>query len=164
MFIAKWYTRASRIRIVIAKFDGKWKLPGGPYPIPELVAAVGGVLATLFLLPRVDHPLIMAGIGLTVTSVVVAWMRKMPYSPVPFGTRVHRICRLYTEPISLSSPIDRSPNTVSVVRHQVDVLDHLADDAQTHPRYPREGDTPSTNAAWSSMFDQPGSAASDLFD
>ena len=28
MFIAKWYTRASRVRIVIAKFDGRWKLPG----------------------------------------------------------------------------------------------------------------------------------------
>lgn len=32
-FVAKWYTRASRVRIVIAKFDGRWKLPGGPYPI-----------------------------------------------------------------------------------------------------------------------------------
>ena len=55
MFVAKWYTRASRVRIVIAKFDGRWKLPGGPYPIPELVALVGGILATLFLLPRLGQ-------------------------------------------------------------------------------------------------------------
>ena len=103
MFVAKWYTRASRVRIVIAKFDGRWKLPGGPYPIPELVALVGGILATLFLLPRLGQPLLTAGVGVTATAIAVGAMRKMSYSPVKFSTRVHRISRLYTSPISVST-------------------------------------------------------------
>lgn len=102
MFVAKWYTRASRVRIVIAKFDGRWKLPGGPYPIPELVALVGGVLFTLFMLPRLGQPLLTGLVGVGSTAVAVAAMRRMPYSPVKFGTRVHRIMRLYTGPVSVS--------------------------------------------------------------
>ena len=51
MIVAKWYTRASRIRIVIAKFDGRWKLPGGPYPIPELVALVTGIITGAVIVP-----------------------------------------------------------------------------------------------------------------
>ncbi|NMO23766.1 hypothetical protein, partial [Pyxidicoccus fallax] len=94
-FVAKWYTRASRVRIVIAKFDGRWKLPGGPYPIPELIALVAGLLATLFLLPRLGHPVLTGLIGITVTVMAVGAMRLMPYSPVPFGTRAHRVYRLY---------------------------------------------------------------------
>src|ERR1700735_3962586 len=103
MFVAKWYTRASRVRIVIAKFDGRWKLPGGPYPIPELIALLAGILLTLFLLPRLGQPIVTGALGVGLTAAAVGAMRRMPYSPVPFSTRVQRIARLYTHPVSLSA-------------------------------------------------------------
>jgi len=128
MFVAKWYTRASRVRIVIAKFDGRWKLPGGPYPIPELVALVGGILATLFLLPRVGQPVLTGAVGIIVTAIAVGVMRKMPYSPVKLSTRVHRVALLYTSPISVSTGDDpNAVSTVSTVRPQVEVLDMIGD-------------------------------------
>lgn len=125
-FVAKWYTRASRVRIVVAKFDGRWNLPGGPYPIPELIAGVGGILATLYALPHLGHPLYTAVVGFAMTAVLVAVMRRMPYSPVKFSTRVHRVARLYGDPISVSGAgIDTSPRSpVSVVRQAVTILDH----------------------------------------
>src|SRR6476620_6457691 len=124
MFIAKWYTRASRVRIVIAKFDGRWKLPGGPYPIPELVALVLGILVTLFLLPRLGQPVMTGVVGISVTAVAVGAMRKMSYSPVSFGTRVHRVARLYTSPVSVSTGNEANlVNTVSTVRPVIEVLD-----------------------------------------
>lgn len=129
MFVAKWYTRASRVRIVIAKFDGRWKLPGGPYPIPELVAFVGGVLLTLFLLPRTGQPVLTAAVGITATVLAVGVMRKMPYSPVSFGTRVHRVCRLYTHSVSITtSDRYRVASTASTVRPHVELLDAIIAD------------------------------------
>jgi hypothetical protein len=127
MFVARWYTRASRVRIVVAKFDGRWKLPGGPYPIPELAAVVGGILLTLLLLPRVGQPVPTGIAGIVATVLSVGVMRKMPYSPVKFSTRVHRVIRLYTSPISLSSDDDRhTMNPVSTVRPQIEVIDVVA--------------------------------------
>ncbi len=123
-FVVKWYTRASRVRIVIAKFDGRWTIPGGPYPIPELITLVGGLLVTLFLLPRTGIPLLTGALGIGATAIAVGVMRQMPYSPVKFATRVHRISRLYTTPVSVSSGSDmRSVAAVSVVRAPVDMLD-----------------------------------------
>ena len=168
MFVAKWYTRASRVRIVIAKFDGRWKLPGGPYPIPELVALVGGILLTLFLLPRVGHPVFTGAVGVTITAVAVGAMRKMSYSPVKFSTRMHRIMALYTSPVSISTGNDaRAVDTVSTVRGDVEFLDVLADDpapvyaphqACLAPMRELEPD------GWADMFDRPRSgAAAELF-
>lgn len=168
LFVAKWFTRASRVRIVIAKFDGRWTLPGGPYPIPELVALVGGILATLFALPRLGHPIAtgLIGIGLTVTGVAV--MRRMPYSPVRFTTRVHRVLRLYTSPVSYSSGgDDLGGDTVSVVRPQIEVLDVLADDAaQTGWPVPESAHSAPRPEPWDAMFDDPrnhNNSVADLF-
>ncbi len=123
-FIVKWFTRASRVRIVIAKFDGRWTIPGGPYPIPELVTLVGGLLVTLFALPRTGEPLLTGALGLGATGIAVGIMRQMPYSPVKFTTRLHRVVRLFTAPVSVSSGPDmRSVSSVSVVRTVVDFLD-----------------------------------------
>jgi hypothetical protein len=170
MFIAKWYTRASRVRIVIAKFDGRWKLPGGPYPIPELVALVGGILATLFLLPRLGQPLLTAAVGITATAIAVGAMRKMSYSPVKFSTRVHRIVRLYTSPISVSTGDEaHAVNTVSTVRPQIDILDlFVSEPAPVHAPRPRHCAEPtfiptSEPDGWSDMFGQQRSAAAQLF-
>jgi hypothetical protein len=161
MIVAKWYTRASRIRIVIAKFDGRWKLPGGPYPIPELVALVTGIIATLFMLPRLGHPLLTGVIGLLLTAGLVAVMRRMPYSPVPFGTRVHRIMRLYTAPVSFSTGDELMlDDTVSVVRPQIDILDILVDDEALHRATPRHDAQPDP---WLGMFDHQRSATAALF-
>jgi hypothetical protein len=124
MLIAKWYTRASRVRIVIAKFDGRWKLPGGPYPIPELAALLAGILATLFLLPRLGQPVLTGVIGVCATAAAVGAMRRMPYSPVKFSTRIHRIVRLYANPVSTSADIDMSAGAfISAVRHSITILD-----------------------------------------
>lgn len=128
-FVVKWYTRASRVRIVIAKFDGRWTIPGGPYPIPEIVTLVGGLLVTLFALPRTGQPLLTIALGLGSTAIAVGVMRQMPYSPVRFATRVHRLMRLYTTPVSISSGADmRAVASVSVVRSPVVFLsdDHPA--------------------------------------
>lgn len=170
MFVAKWYTRASRVRIVIAKFDGRWKLPGGPYPIPELVALVGGILATLFLLPRLGQPLLTAAVGVTATAIAVGAMRKMSYSPVKFTTRVHRISRLYTSPISVSTGDEmRAVNTVSTVRPQIDILDLMPAPARAvrapRPRHAAEPAfiTTSEPDGWPDMFGQQRSAAAELF-
>lgn len=169
MFVAKWYTRASRVRIVIAKFDGRWKLPGGPYPIPELVALVGGILATLFLLPRLGQPLLTAAVGVTATAIAVGAMRKMSYSPVKFSTRVHRISRLYTSPISVSTGDEaHAVNTVSTVRPQIEVLDLLAEPAPIYAPRPRHSGEPTLFPAsepdgWPDMFGQQRSAAAELF-
>ncbi|WP_241473905.1 hypothetical protein [Mycolicibacterium neoaurum] len=133
MFVAKWYTRASRVRIVIAKFDGRWKLPGGPYPIPELVALIGGIMAMLFLLPRIGQPILTAAVGISATAIAVGVMRKMPYSPVALSTRIHRVVRLYTRPTSLSTGDELTAvNTVSTVRPQVEVLDVFGDSYRPH--------------------------------
>ncbi|MDZ4269796.1 MAG: hypothetical protein U1D00_29670, partial [Mycobacterium sp.] len=170
MFVAKWYTRASRVRIVIAKFDGRWKLPGGPYPIPELVALVVGIMLTLFLLPRLGQPVITGVVGISVTAIAVGAMRKMPYSPVPFGTRIHRIARLYTSPVSVSTGDEsHAVNTVSTVRPQIEVLDMGIEPAHAHPSRPRRTPSPTFAPAretdeWSDMFGgQQRSAAADLF-
>lgn len=168
MFVAKWYTRASRVRIVIAKFDGRWKLPGGPYPIPELVAAVAGILATLFALPKFGNPLLTAGVGLATTAFGVAMMRRMPYSPVRFGTRLLRIYRLYTGPISLTAGEQRyAVSPVSAVRPLIQVLDpgqHQAS-AQRHrtPRPAAPLPARQGTAAPADMFDVPQSTAAALF-
>jgi hypothetical protein len=169
MFVAKWYTRASRVRIVIAKFDGRWKLPGGPYPIPELVALVGGILATLFLLPRLGQPLLTAAVGVTATAVAVGAMRKMSYSPVKFTTRVHRISRLYTSPISISTGDEvHAVNTASTVRPQIDILDLMPAPTRAHAPQPRHAAEPtfiptSEPDGWPDMFGQQRSAAAELF-
>ena len=169
MFVAKWYTRASRVRIVIAKFDCRWKLPGGPYPLPELVALVGGILATLFLLPRLGQPLLTAALGVTATAIAVGTMRKMSYSPVKFSTRVHRIVRLYTSPISVSTGDEaHAVNTVSTVRPQIDILDLTAEPAPAVTPHPRHSDQPtfiptSEPDGWPDMFGHHRSAAAELF-
>lgn len=164
LFVAKWYTRASRVRIVIAKFDGRWKLPGGPYPIPELIALVGGILVTLFSLPRFGHPVPTALVGLGATAAAVTTMRMMPYSPVPIATRIGRIYRLYTAPISISGADDLTQaSTVSVVRPQIDILDLLTADAHpasVHHQGPTE---PPTANPWADMFTPEPSQASGLF-
>ncbi|ORX14132.1 hypothetical protein [Mycobacterium xenopi] len=168
MFVAKWYTRASRVRIVIAKFDGRWKLPGGPYPIPELVALVGGILLTLFLLPRFGQPLLTAAVGLGMTTVAVGAMRRMPYSPVKFSTRIHRTIRLYTSPVSSSCGDElRGLDTVSTVRPNVTILDSAAPaPAASRARHARA--VPAAPAAtagseWDELFAHPPSAAAELF-
>lgn len=168
MFVAKWYTRASRVRIVIAKFDGRWKLPGGPYPIPELVALVVGIMVTLFLLPRLGQPVLTGVVGVSVTAIAVGAMRKMPYSPVPFGTRVHRIARLYTSPVSVSTGDESlAVNTVSTVRSLVNVLDAAPDAAAARPPYPHRTHSPSVVEpdGWSDLIggQQHRSAAAELF-
>ncbi|MCB1288751.1 MAG: hypothetical protein KDB47_13845 [Mycobacterium sp.] len=170
MFVAKWYTRASRVRIVIAKFDGRWKLPGGPYPIPELVALVVGIMLTLFLLPRLGQPVMTGVVGISVTAIAVGAMRKMPYSPVPFGTRLHRIARLYTSPVSVSTGDEsHAVNTVSTVRPQIEVLDMGIEPVHAHPSRPRRTPSPTfvpprETDEWADMFGgQQRSAAADLF-
>ena len=170
MFVAKWYTRASRVRIVIAKFDGRWKLPGGPYPIPELVALVGGILLTLFLLPRLGQPVLTGAAGILVTSIAVGIMRKMSYSPVKLSTRAHRLIRLYTSPISVSTGGDANAvNTVSTVRPQIDVLDVVADRAAAYAPRPRpvKESAPIAGGSdpdgWSDIFGPQRSAPAELF-
>jgi hypothetical protein len=169
MFVAKWYTRASRVRIVIAKFDGRWKLPGGPYPIPELVALVGGILCTLFMLPRLGQPILTGAVGVGITAVAVAAMRRMPYSPVKFSTRMHRIMRLYTSPVSTSTGADTpAVGTVSAVRPTIAILDALPDLAPEYrprARYARAVLVPlaDTGSGWDELFDRPRSAAAELF-
>ena len=170
MFVAKWYTRASRVRIVIAKFDGRWKLPGGPYPIPELVALVVGIMLTLFLLPRLGQPVMTGVVGISVTAIAVGAMRKMPYSPVPFGTRLHRIARLYTSPVSVSTGDEsHAVNPVSTVRPQIEVLDMGIEPVHAHPSRPRRTPSPTfvpprETDEWADMFGgQQRSAAADLF-
>jgi hypothetical protein len=170
MFIAKWYTRASRVRIVIAKFDGRWKLPGGPYPIPELVALVGGILATLFLLPRLGQPLPTAAVGVTATAIAVGAMRKMSYSPVKFSTRVHRIVRLYTSPISVSTGDEANAlNTVSTVCPQIEILGLMAEPAAAVAPQTRRSPAEPTFIptaepdGWPDMFGHHPSAAAELF-
>ena len=170
MFVAKWYTRASRVRIVIAKFDGRWKLPGGPYPIPELVALVVGIMLTLFLLPRLGQPVMTGVVGISVTAIAVGAMRKMPYSPVPFGTRLHRIARLYTSPVSVSTGDEsHAVNTVSTVRPQIEVLDMGIEPVHAHPSRPRRTPSPTfvpprETDEWADRFGgQQRSAAADLF-
>lgn len=181
-FVAKWYTRAARVRLVIAKLDGRWTLPGGPYPIPELITLVGGIIATLFTLPHTSSPFLTAVVGLGITSMAVSAMRKMPYSPVPFPTRAHRIARLYTNPVSISSGPDlRTSTTVSVVRAEVEILDSsgrgdwppAAPDrsivggvmAQGELSKRREGIAPVPEPAdgFSDLFDHTPSPAADLF-
>lgn len=162
--IVKWYTRASRVRIVIAKFDGRWRLPGGPYPIPELIAVVGGILGTLMALPRLGHPITTGVVGIGVTAVGVAVMRRMPYSPVRFQTRLHRVWRLYTAPRSLSID-DRisAAVTTSVVRPEIEFLDDLAADASAAARLDRVGGPPPPQGRLAGMFDQQPSPVADLF-
>lgn len=164
-FVAKWYTRASRVRIVIAKFDGRWKLPGGPYPIPELIALVAGILATLFLLPRTGQPLMTAIVGVVGTVLAVSLMRRMPYSPVSFGTRVHRVLRLYSSPTSVSSSsLTRTAVTTTTVRPKIDILDTVAVTG-AGPGHHRGDASPvgSVPAGMGDIFAQPRSAAAELF-
>ncbi|MBI2699698.1 hypothetical protein [Mycobacterium paragordonae] len=168
MFVAKWYTRASRVRIVIAKFDGRWKLPGGPYPIPELVALVGGVLFTLFMLPRLGQPLLTGLVGVGSTAVAVAAMRRMPYSPVKFGTRVHRIMRLYTGPVSVSGgEAHQAMTTLSAVRPDITILDALAEPAPPPMLRgsARQSSAPQRDMErdWDDLFGRECSTAAELF-
>jgi hypothetical protein len=167
MFVAKWYTRASRVRIVIAKFDGRWTLPGGPYPIPELVALVSGLLCTLMLLPRLGQPVLTLIIGAGATAMAVAAMRRMPYSPVPFATRVHRIARLYTNPSSTtSSHLERGAETVSTVRPSVAILASTPAHAPAPARRRAKPAPPARlglEAGWDELFERQSGAAADLF-
>lgn len=168
MFVAKWYTRASRVRIVIAKFDGRWKLPGGPYPIPELAALVGGVLLTLFMLPRLGQPLVTGLIGIGSTAVGVAVMRRMPYSPVKFSTRVHRIMRLYTAPITVSGgEAYQAMTTLSTVRADIVILDDLTESVLTPmmPGSTHRSSSPGVDEGrdWDDLFGRQCSAAAELF-
>ncbi|MFN8043312.1 MAG: hypothetical protein U0S13_08190 [Mycobacterium sp.] len=169
-FVVKWYTRASRVRIVIAKFDGRWTIPGGPYPIPEIVTLVGGLLVTLFALPRTGQPLLTIALGLGSTAIAVGVMRQMPYSPVRFATRVHRLVRLYTTPVSISSGADmRSVASVSVVRSPVVFLSDspaAADPMWSAPprRRPPAPAAPSpAPALLGELFDEHRSPAAGLF-
>lgn len=164
-FVAKWYTRASRVRIVIAKFDGRWTLPGGPYPIPELVALVAGILATLFLLPRTGHPVMTGVLGVLMTVVAVGAMRRMPYSPVRFGTRIHRVVRLYTSPISVSSgSLRRNSSTLSTVRPQIDILDAPDSSADTRAYWRQPASQQQHESrGFADMFAPSHSAAAELF-
>ncbi|WP_292974821.1 hypothetical protein [Mycobacterium sp.] len=164
MFVAKWYTRASRVRIVIAKFDGRWTIPGGPYPIPELVALVGGLLCTLMLLPRFGHPFLTLIVGVAGTVCGVGAMRLMPYSPVSFGTRVHRVMRLYTSPISATGALaGAAANTVSTVRPAITVLEVIPVAAPAG-RHARHAAAPvAARGAWDGLFEQPATAAAELF-
>lgn len=164
MFVAKWYTRASRVRIVIAKFDGRWTIPGGPYPIPELVALVGGLLCTLMLLPRFGHPFLTLIVGAGGTAVGVGAMRLMPYSPVKFGTRVHRVMRLYTSPISASGSLtDAAVDAVSTVRPSVAILDVIPDAAPAG-RHAKHAPVPvPAHVGWDGLFERPRTAAAELF-
>lgn len=166
MFVVKWYTRASRVRIVIAKFDGRWKLPGGPYPIPEAIALVGGILLTLLALPRFGAPLMTGVLGIAATATTVAVMRKMPYSPVPFATRAHRVLRLYTSPVSVSTDDDAyAANAVTIVRPHVEMLDAIPDIAVRQPHSRRAATVaPPADDGWAEMFSgHQRSAAADLF-
>lgn len=169
MFVVKWYTRASRVRIVIAKFDGRWNLPGGPYPIPELVALVTGVLATLFLMPRLGEPIITLIVGIAGTAGLVATMRRMPYSPVKFTTRVHRVMRLYTEPVTTTGRRDLNPaDTATTVRPKVAFFDHPGERADAAPpratrRHQASPDQAPHDAGWSDMFAHEPTPAAGLF-
>lgn len=168
MFVVKWYTRASRVRIVIAKFDGRWNLPGGPYPLPELVGLVGGLLATLFLMPRLGAPVITLVVGMGATAVLVATMRKMPYSPVRITTRIQRIARLYTSPRTVTGRRDLNPaDTATSVRPKVDILDPLlVDNSAAPPRANRGQPVPvdaPESATWSDMFAHEPTPAAGLF-
>jgi hypothetical protein len=165
MFVAKWYTRASRVRIVIAKFDGRWKIPGGPFPIPELIALVGGLLITLFALPRFDEPLLTGAVGVIATVGAVGVMRRMPYSPVKLSTRLHRIFLLYTSPRSSSVNEQRTVDAVSTVRPTITMLDAIdaapvSHRAESRPHAPT---APVTDSGWDDLFDQPHSTAAELF-
>jgi hypothetical protein len=164
MFVAKWYTRASRVRIVIAKFDGRWTIPGGPYPIPELVALVGGLLCTLMLLPRFGHPFLTLIVGAGGTAFGVGAMRLMPYSPVKFGTRVHRVVRLYTSPISASGSLaDAAVDAVSTVRPTIAILDVIAAAAPAG-RHAKHAPVPvPARGGWDGLFERPRTAAAELF-
>lgn len=164
MFVAKWYTRASRVRIVIAKFDGRWTIPGGPYPIPELIALVGGLLCTLMLLPRLGHPFLTLIVGVAGTAVGVGAMRLMPYSPVSFGTRVHRVMRLYTSPISATGALaGGGVDAISTVRPSITILDVIPEPVSAH-RHARHAAAPAAErSAWDGLFEQPRTAAADLF-
>jgi hypothetical protein len=166
MYVAKWYTRAGRVRIYIAKFDGRWKIPGGAYTIPELVALLGGGLCTLFLLPRLGQPVLTALFGVGITTAAVGVMRRMPYSPVKFSTRIHRIIRLYTSPISTTAG-DRIRFTaaVSVVRPNVAILDADGEPARHGAPHLRRVPVPrSKSQGWGEMFEASrSSAAAELF-
>ena len=163
-FVVKWYSRAARVRIVIAKFDGRWTIPGGPYPIPEIIALVGGLLVTLFALPHTGQPMLTLLSGLAGTALAVGVMRKMPYSPVPFPVRAHRVARLYTAPVSVSSGADmRAVARVTVVRPVVRFLDDepaTVHHGRTTPRLTAGGDVESLTAA---LFDDAASPAAALF-
>ena len=131
-------------------------------------AGMAGV--SLFLLPRLGQPLLTAAVGVTATAIAVGAMRKMSYSPVKFTTRVHRISRLYTSPISVSTGDEmRAVNTVSTVRPQIDILDLMPAPARAvrAPR-PRHAAEPafiptSDPDGWPDMFGQQRSAAAELF-
>ena len=82
-------------------------------------------------------------VGISVTAIAVGAMRKMPYSPVPFGTRLHRIARLYTSPVSVSTGDEsHAVNTVSTVRPQIEVLDMGIEPVHAHPSRPRRTPSP----------------------
>jgi hypothetical protein len=93
----------------------------------------------------------------------------MSYSPVKFTTRVHRISRLYTSPISVSTGDEaHAVNTVSTVRPQIEILDLMSEPAPVHAPRPRHAAEPpfiptSEPDSWSDMFGQQRSAAAQLF-
>lgn len=166
-FVVKWYTRASRVRIVIAKFDGRWQIPGGPYPIPELLTLVGGLLVTLMLLPRLGQPVLTGALGIGATAIAVTVMRQMPYSPVKFATRVHRFVKVVSSPVSASAGQDlRAVRTTSVVRPEVEFLDlgpAVGAAAELCAGRAAESDRVPGSGSRDGLFDLPRSSAADLF-
>ena len=94
----------------------------------------------------------------------------MSYSPVKFSTRVHRIVRLYTSPISVSTGDEaHAVNTVSTVRPQIDILDLMAEPAPAFaPHAARSPAEPTfiptaEPDGWPDMFGHHRSAAAELF-
>ena len=152
LLTAKWYTRASRVRIYIAKFDGRYKIPGGPYTIPEMVAAVGGILTTLFSLGGTLHNVLFtAVVGLSITAGLVVTMRKMPYSPVRMWTRITWLTRVYVSPVSSTYGDLLNVSPVSVVRPDVTFYSEPEAVVETERQDTR------------SLFDAPEPAAAGLF-
>ena len=133
-------------------------------PDPELVALVGGLLCTLMLLPRLGHPFLTLIAGVAGTAFAVGAMRLMPYSPVSFGTRVHRVMRLYTSPISATGVLaGGTVDAVSAVRPAITILDIIAESAPAG-RHARHAAVPvAAPAGWDGLFEQPSTAAAELF-
>jgi hypothetical protein len=114
-FVTRVYTRVRHVRIYIAKYDGRWRLPGGPYTIPEAVTAVGGLLATVYLTEHLWSLWVMPA-GVAVTWVGVLAMRRFPYSNVRLSSRAVWLYRLLATPRVSTTKIAPSPDVVAATR------------------------------------------------